>query len=534
MMNKNKLFHLTRQAGFLRKSSLALAVVLVVLGVGVSFLNTGRLDAYQDVFAPEYVGEYDEELDGFLLEESNQNAVEAAVAAILKADAPFHEKLLDIQYLLYYAPPSNAIEIPAAGSLSSTNHAIAVAFVEACSKPKDAAALQPLELLAVAEPPAPDANFALALAFENRKNDLAAITALYREIDGHDSAHARERLVTTYLDLEKYDAIEALGADPKYKEFITPYVVQEIALDRMDWPVIIKTQIPAAYEGTSMAMLALALFSGLIWALILLRFNGSLSIKAAVVKLAVPALLLGALSTHGTLLVIYWQEHQLGFVMGNEMAQQLIYCIGGIGLREELMKLLFFVPLIPFLLKRTDLEILTIAGLVGLGFAIEENINYFEHSAGLSALGRFATANFLHIALTAMCGLTLTRAVAHRAENVLQALVTFGMAVMIHGLYDAFIMVPALEDYSFLTYTVFVLMGYQYFGWLRHLRDEWKDPVSITSIFTLGIILLTGLSFGLFAWQAGPANAFQAVGNEVIGVAIILLLFYREIPETIQ
>ena len=88
-----------------------------------------------------------------------------------------------------------------------------------------------------------------------------------------------------------------------------------------------------------------------------------------------------------------------------------------IGLREEALKLLLFVPLIPFLLNRDDLEILTVAGLVGLGFALEENINYFQASAGLSAVGRFATANFLHIALTAMCGLTLTRAIVHRGED---------------------------------------------------------------------------------------------------------------------
>lgn len=133
-----------------------------------------------------------------------------------------------------------------------------------------------------------------------------------------------------------------------------------------------------------------------------------------------------------------------------------------------------------------------------------------------------------------MCGLSLTRAVIHKGEEIQQAAIIFGMAVVIHGLYDAFIMVPALSDYSFLSSTVFVLMGYQYFGWLRHSRTSWKDPISITATFTYGVIFVTGISFGLYAWNSGPFPALQAIAHEVIGVGIILVLFYREIPETIE
>mgnify|MGYP001814235654 CR=1 FL=1 len=333
-----------------------------------------------------------------------------------------------------------------------------------------------------------------------------------------------------YLDLEKFAALEALAADSDYEEFITPDVLRDIALDRMDWPMILRTQFAASYEGADLARVLLAVLSGLVWAVILIRFNGS---ARGVGWFLLPALALGMLSAHATLLVVYWLEYQVGFGFGDTLVQQLIYCLG-IGLREEGLKLLFFVPLIPFLARRADLEILTVAGLVGLGFALEENINYFEASAGLSAVARFATANFLHIALTAMCGLSLTRAVVHRGEDIQHAAVAFTLAVATHGFYNAFLMVWALADYSWLTYTVFVLMGYQYFGWLRHLREEWKDPFSVTAIFTYGVILVTGFSFALHAWNAGPFIALQAVVGEVIGVAIILILFYREIPETLD
>lgn len=411
--------------------------------------------------------------------------------------------------------------------LSDDEYAVTAAFVRACREPGRNGTLDALRGLAAAK--VQYANYALALIYQYVPDYESASKALNREIEFHDSNPSRKRLVGIYLHTKQFDALEQLKGVPGFESFITNYVLREIALSKMDWPALIKTHFLSEYEDVSVAMVVLALLSGMIWTTILFRFNGSNSILA----LALPALLLGVASTHATILLIYVQEYQFSFKMGSDVVGQIIYCVLGIGLREETMKLLFFVPLIPFLRKRGDLEILTVAALVGLGFAIEENINYFESTAGLSALGRFVTANFLHISLTAMCGLTLTRAVVHKGEDIQQAAVTFGMAVVAHGLYDAFIMVSVLDDYSFLSYTVFILIGFQYFGWLRHLRDEWKDPLSITAIFTYGVILVTGLSYGLYAWTAGPIPAFQTVGQEFLGIGIILTLFYREIPETI-
>ena len=105
--------------------------------------------------------------------------------------------------------------------------------------------------------------------------------------------------------------------------------------------------------------------------------------------------------------------------------------------------------------------------------------------------------------------------IAERPKPPLAWYVAFGVSLSLMGMF-------------------FVLIGYQYFSWLRHLRDEWKDPFSITAVFTYGIIFVTGISFGLYAWNVSPFLAFKAIGYEVIGIGIILILFYREIPETIN
>ena len=529
-MDRRRIFRLTRQSGFLWKSAGVLGALLLVIGTAISFLNTDRLDLFRELAtAPDLSDELGIDIKGLTDDKLDPKRITDTLLQSLESDAPFYTRLMDVSYMLLYIEPKTAIDLPIIGNLNSNQQAIAQGLVDCYAGPDKKTNIQTLEKLAEGDAPR-DANFALAIVRLDRKDGLQSVEALYREIELYDSRYPREQLVEIYLELEKFELLNALSKDPKYREFFTYSVRHEIAVQCLDWPMIVKTLLPAAYENVRIGIVVLALISGLMWAVILIRFSGHFS---KVWKFLLPALVLGAFSAHATLLSYIWQVDQMGFGFGQTLYQQLLFCLS-IGLREEFLKLLLFVPLIPFLRNKEDLAILTIAGLVGLGFAIEENVNYFNSSAGLSAIGRFATANFLHIALTAMCGLTLTRAVYHRGEDLQHAASTFVLAVAIHGFYDAFIMVPALINFSWLTYTVFVLMGYQYFGWLQHLREEWKDTFSITATFTYGIIVVAGLTYILFAWEVGPSLALQGIVGEVIGTAIILIMFYREIPETIE
>lgn len=541
-MSRNKVYFRTRSVGFLWKSALIVALAIIGIGSLVSLLNDQKTSAVHRMLDLTYVEEEYElgQDQGTLL----KGEINAILCDCLTEDRPFYEKLDDLQMVVWLMPEMEEQAFPesdAVSCLSSNEHGLAQAFWDVCResatnrfftadqlKSSDAAG----RLNGFADRQVKYANFALALSYQSL-DAAASEQALKREIELFGEDAMRERLVGFYLDGGKFDKLAALADNPDYEPYIDRCVVQEIALSRMDWPVLVRNLIPAAYENVNVAMVVLALVSGLIWMMIVLRFNGNPSIRSASVQLALPALLLGALSAHATILFIFWQEHQLGLGMGTDALGQLAYCLG-IGFREEGLKLLFFCPLIPFLRRKTDLEILTVAGLVGLGFAIEENINYFEGSAGLAALGRFATANFLHISLTAMGGLSLARAFVHQGRDIQHAAVTFASIVAFHGLYDAFLIVGLLTDYAWLSFTVFVLLGHQYFGWLRHLRDEWRDPVSITTVFTLGVVVVTGLSYCLYAWQFGILEAFLAVSGEAFGIALILIMFYRGIPETLH
>ena len=57
---------------------------------------------------------------------------------------------------------------------------------------------------------------------------------------------------------------------------------------------------------------------------------------------------------------------------------------------------------------------LIVASVVGLGFAVGENVDYYQMNQGHSVFGRFVTANFLHLTLTGLVGHALVQAVQGR------------------------------------------------------------------------------------------------------------------------
>jgi RsiW-degrading membrane proteinase PrsW (M82 family) len=141
---------------------------------------------------------------------------------------------------------------------------------------------------------------------------------------------------------------------------------------------------------------------------------------------------LGVMSIPLTLFLITAEQNWFG-VQSSFDNPDIIYCISGIGLREETAKLVLFVPMLFLLRKAQAAHVLAVAASVGLGFAVEENINYF--AGGSDVWVRFISANFLHFALTGLTGLALWQTVRNSKWLPHFAWIFVG-AVMYHGLYD--------------------------------------------------------------------------------------------------
>lgn len=279
-------------------------------------------------------------------------------------------------------------------------------------------------------------------------------------------------------------------------------------------------------------LVALALFAGLCWLVFLgqvLRVH-ALDTRIAICMIAVA---LGVLSIWPTGFLILYQEVRWDVRESLELVPGLRFFILGVGLREELAKLVCLLPLMPVLVRRKDeLLALVASACVGLGFAVEENINYFIGSMATDTMGRFLTANPFHMALTGLIGLGVYRACRDPKNWGPPAVAIFFIMVAAHGLYDALIALPALGEYSLASMIVFALVMYQFFHELRTLRPRGRDPISLTATFLCAVSLLAAVTFIYISAVAGTSIAAYTLVSDIIGTALMIYLFLREMPDT--
>ncbi len=242
---------------------------------------------------------------------------------------------------------------------------------------------------------------------------------------------------------------------------------------------------------------------------------------------------LGILSIWPTGFLIIWQEVQWDLLESNELAGGLRFFILGVGLREEAAKLLCLLPLIPILLwRRDELTALLISACVGLGFAMEENVGYFVATGGTATMGRFLTANPLHMAMTGLIGLAVYRGLRWPRDWGPRALAMFALMVLAHGVYDALIVVPALAEFSIGSAIIFALVMFQFFRELRTLRRTSRETISLSATFLFGVSTVTAVTFVYLSAVSGCTVAFNELAGGVIGLAVMVYLFLREMPET--
>ena len=245
------------------------------------------------------------------------------------------------------------------------------------------------------------------------------------------------------------------------------------------------------------------------------------------------AIALGVLSIWPTHFFGRWQEHVWNLHESPELIPGVRYFVLGVGLREEVAKLLCVLPLIPLLLHfRDPLTGLILSGCVGLGFAYAENIGYFSGSGGVDSMGRFLTANPFHFTATGLAGLMLYRVCRDPKGWGSHAIGVFGMLIFAHGLYDAFQVVPALQEYGLFAMIIFALVVYQFFRELREMRPSQGDTISLSANFLCGVSVLTAATFVYVSATLGTSVAFDTLASGVTGLAVMVYLFLREMPET--
>lgn len=386
--------------------------------------------------------------------------------------------------------------------------------------------------LSEAEPPVPYANYARGRILEYGGHLDQAVVFYEKEGKLPGGDEGRYAAITAYLDLHRLDEVRRLVADPAYADTVDNEILYDLAKAEEDWWKVFQLTFPSQYEHVRLPPLILALILGAIWLIFWVKATQVGELWRSRLSLCGAAVLMGALSTIPVVFLSEWQDSLFHWEDSRNLVAGVLDCVGGVGLREEGLKLLFFLPFVPLLLWRGDeMEMLMVAGCVGLGFAIEENIGYFHESASLDASGRFLTANFFHMALTGLIGLSFCRAFRHGIRGWSEFLGVFALMVLMHGLYDAFIMVPNLDLIGFLPSVIFIGICYRLFPELHALQESRREIISLSATLVWGMSAMVALSLCFASYESGFDAAMLGVMLDAISSGVIIYMFLRELGD---
>jgi RsiW-degrading membrane proteinase PrsW (M82 family) len=376
-----------------------------------------------------------------------------------------------------------------------------------------------------AEPPVAWANHLLAkdatlsgkLDEEARRLEREGLSFPERKSDAREALHI-------WLSMKDWETLEQKLADPRYEGLADPWVRHELALHQGRWLAAARWLVAAYLDEFHADQLGLAAVTALMWGLFCARLGKLRDRPLFRGTLYVVAFVLGMASVIPTLALIVVEERFLHVSETGNMARDAVYYIGGVGFREELCKLLAFSLLLPVIRKLgTRLDVLACGAMVGLGFAAEENLGYFERGSESIAVGRFLTANFMHISMTAICADALDEWIRSPGEHSFDFSRAFLTVVALHGAYDFF-----ASYYPFLSMAIFVLLTRQFLHSVSMARGRPDPHDKFLRRFVQAVIVVLAASFVFACARAGPGAAAAVLAAGLLGDAIIVYMFIHE------
>lgn len=385
--------------------------------------------------------------------------------------------------------------------------------------------------LAAREPPSRFANRVLGRE-AHREGRLADAAARYeREARSYPDHHEDMALAMNILaHTEAWDEIGERVLDPRVTGLVPPQIRYAYAVRVKNVGLALRSIVATALVPRPLGPLVLACVSGFMWLLFALRLGRVAERPKMRFPLFLAAFVLGVLSVFPTLVVVGLEESLLNFRERGDLVSDLIFFTVGVGLREEACKVLLFLPLIPFLRKHgTRLDVLTCGAIIGLGFASEENVQYLQMGLA-TALSRFLTANFLHMALSAVLALSLYDFTQDAEKNAPAFSRTLLTVIAMHGAYDFFLSNASVEGLSFLSMTVFVLLTRMFMNEVRGVRTNVGEP--LLPRFAQAVVVVTCASFVYASAFVGPLAAAYVLAQGLLGMLLIVIMFVQEIRRT--
>jgi protease PrsW len=312
--------------------------------------------------------------------------------------------------------------------------------------------------------------------------------------------------------------------------YAPPSAIRELALhDGSIWKYV-SAVTRQSVSGTNIPGFVGALLILLIW----LWFFHRLDVFEPEKPLYLAAvLLLGMLFAVGCHFLYDLYRFGLKFSLSGNLLNDFLFCVFGIGLIEETVKILPLF-LMMWLSRQVDeaIDYVVYGAVSALGFAFMENLIYFGESSLTAIHARAFSAVILHISLTALAtyGLVLTH---RRHKGRLYRLkwfgATFGAAILLHGLYDFFL----ISRVFWMTPIAFLLLLFMMGVCQRVIinglnKSQFWDTgpkiqfIRLVQYLKYALVLVVLYEYLVLAWKFGPRNATSHLAGTII-ISLIMI-----------
>lgn len=224
----------------------------------------------------------------------------------------------------------------------------------------------------------------------------------------------------------------------------------------------------------------------------------------------------------------------LGLGLNGDFVNDLFYCFAGIGLPEEIMKI---VPLgIAFLLFRNHvrepLDVISVAVVGALGFSAAENFRYFTVYGAEIISARAILSTVGHAIFTAVFAYGFVQAIYRNRKYPLWSVLGFlFLSALIHGLFDFFLMHEGFAGYGWILMIVLFMIGISLFATILNNTlnispyFNYKKSVNsslVTQRMFLYYFLLFVTQCGIVTWQKDLKSTVQMVINNSYTITPII------------
>jgi protease PrsW len=385
---------------------------------------------------------------------------------------------------------------------------------------------------ATIEPPLPWYNHALGReALERRDLDDAAMR-FEREGLAFPARHEDiDRALSLWMTADAWEHVQKRMADPRVSAAADPSTKYRFAVHERDWRSAARWLAMAWRPRLTLPSIVMTSVAALAWGFFCARL-GKLKdkpLRRSLLYLA--AFVLGVLSIVPTVGLIAVEEAQLRLVETGDATRDILFFVFGVGLREEASKLLLFLPLLWPLRRWGDkLDVLVCGAMVGLGFAAEENLGYLASGDLHTGLGRFLTANFMHMAMTAILASALDDFLRDREKYAAEFSKATLSVVAMHGAYD-FLLSHEEFGGSYFAMAVFFVLVKIFLTAVDHARRKPDRGLTLTQAFVLAVAVVTGTSAVYAVAAVGPVQGALVMTEGLLGVAILVYAFVRTLHE---